>query len=206
MAIKAVFFDIGNVLLRFDACAVARTMARAAARNPAKLAEYLWTQGPSKFNDALERGEISSSELYRIFRDDFRFDGGLQEFRRLWCDHFTLEAGTAELLDRLRLSHRVYLLSNTNEMHYDFIHRHFDFPKQVHGAVLSYRVGARKPEREIFAAALALAGVPAGQAVFIDDLPRNVSAARKLGITALRYTGIAALRRELTGLGVLEAS
>jgi FMN phosphatase YigB (HAD superfamily) len=137
-----------------------------------------------------------------LSRDQLGYKGGFEDFRLLWCDHFTLEKPTAALLKKLTLSHKVYLLSNTNHMHYEFIRERFAFPHQVHGAVLSYRLGLRKPEPAMYLAALKRARVQAHQAVFIDDLAPNVEAARRLGIHALRYTGLDALRRDLAQLGL----
>ena len=60
----------------------------------------------------------------------------------------------------------------------------------------------RKPSPEIFNRALAAAGVTAGQAVFIDDLNRNVDAARSIGVRAIKYCGVNKLERELKRLNI----
>ena len=49
-----------------------------------------------------------------------------------------------------------------------------------------------------------MARVPARKALFIDDLPENVAAARKLGWNALRYKDPDRLKRELRRLGLLD--
>lgn len=199
--IKAVFFDIGNVLLKFDSAEVARKMAWAVRRHPLRVARYLWH---SRIGEAVERGQVRAREIYRLMRGELGYKGDYEDFRRLWCDHFTLERQTAALLKRLTRSHRVYLLSNTNHLHYEFIRERYAFPHQVHGAVLSYKLGLRKPEPGIYLAALRQARVRAPEAVFIDDLEVNVAAAARLGMRALRYTGPEALRSDLGRLGVLE--
>ena len=101
-------------------------------------------------------------------------------------------------------THRVYLLSNTNHIHYEFIKKHYTFPKRARGAVLSYKIGMRKPEARIYKKALKMAKATAETSLFIDDNYDNVKAARKVGITALLYKGGRNLKKELTALGVLK--
>ena len=199
--IKAVFFDIGNVLLRFDIPAILKEISAALGRHPIAVARSLLD---TKRISALERGEMSSDELYRIFREELGYRGSFPKFKTLWCDHFTLERRTAALLKKVSRWVPTYLLSNTHALHYDFIKTKYAFTKCVRGAALSHELGMRKPEPRIFKAALKMAGVRPSQAVFIDDLEPNVEAARKAGLQAIRYRGPEDLRRRLESLGVLD--
>jgi len=63
-----------------------------------------------------------------------------------------------------------------------------------------------KPDPAIFHLLLNRYGVQAERAVFIDDAPRNVAAAAKLGMHALQFRDAATLRAELVALGLLEAA
>jgi len=191
--IKAVFFDVGNVLLNFDIAAIVKDISAALGRRPIKIARILLD---TKRISALERGEMSSDELYRIFREELGYSGTFPRFRKLWCDHFSPERGAVALLKKVSRQVPTYLLSNTHALHYDFI-------KCVRGAALSHELGMRKPEPRIFKAALKMAGVRPAQAVFIDDLEPNVAAARRAGLQAIRYRGPEDLRRRLQALGVL---
>jgi len=198
--IKAVFFDIGNVLLHFDLAAIIKEIAAALGRPPREVARSLLD---TTRISALERGEISSKELYRIFREELGYSGTFPRFRKLWCDHFSLERSTAALLKKVSRRVPTYLLSNTHALHYDFIKARYAFTKCVRGAALSHELGMRKPEPRIFKAALKMAGVQPAQAVFIDDLEPNVAAARRAGLQSIRYRGPEDLRRRLQSLGVL---
>ena len=62
-----------------------------------------------------------------------------------------------------------------------------------------------KPDPAIYRHVLGAIGAPAGDCLFIDDAPKNVAAAAALGLQAHRFTGAAALRAELAGLGLLRA-
>ena len=194
-----IFFDIGNVLLKFDVLKAAAKVARALGRNPLTMLRYF---GSSSIVDEVERGKISPRQLWRLFREKLGYAGSFRQFERLWCGHFKLNRRSASLLKSLARRHRVYLLSNTNHLHYEHIRRRYAFPRHAHGAVLSYKVGLRKPEPAIYRAALKLAKVKPSQAVFIDDLKENVAAARKLGIRAILHSRGTDLRKELSLLGV----
>jgi putative hydrolase of the HAD superfamily len=61
-------------------------------------------------------------------------------------------------------------------------------------------VGTRKPEPEIYALTLERLGVPAGACAFVDDLERNVEAARDAGMHGIVYTDTAQAIAELEAL------
>lgn len=198
--IKVVFFDIGNVLLRFNAADVLKDVALQVGRHPLKVAKYLWH---SRIGEEIELGNVSGRELFRLFRSELGYRADYGAFKKLWCDHFKVHGDTVRLLRRIRRTHKVYLLSNTNALHYDFIKAHYAFARLVHGAVLSYKLGMRKPEARIYHAALKLARSRPEEAVFIDDLPENIEGARKVGMHGIVFKDVGDLRRKLGALGVL---
>ena len=196
-AIRAVFFDIGNVLLRFDVRKVVRALAAECGCSSWRIAAMVW-----KVADEVERGRMPAEEVFRRLQG-IGFRSGWPRFRRIWCDQFRLERAVAAMLTRIASERKVYLLSNTHALHYEWIVERYAFPRQVHGAVLSHEVRRRKPEPGIYRAALRLAGVRPAESVFIDDMKANVAAARALGMNAIRFRGAPELRREFQALGVL---
>lgn len=195
--VKAVFFDIGNVLLRFSARMVLRRFAWAVGRHPLKVADYLWN---SDLGERIELGRVGGPELYGMFRRELDYRGSYAQFRRLWCDHFTLDYGTHAILKRTARRVPTYLLSNTNALHIDFIRERYAFPRLVRGAILSHELGLRKPDYAIYRAALKLSKTKPEETVFVDDLAPNVEAARRLGMIAIRFRGAEDLRRRLREL------
>jgi putative hydrolase of the HAD superfamily len=71
--------------------------------------------------------------------------------------------------------------------------------------VSSARVGARKPEAQIFRAALARAGTPASRNLLVDDTPGYVAAARALGLCGHLFVDAAGLEAALLETGLLGA-
>jgi putative hydrolase of the HAD superfamily len=198
-AVKAVFFDIGNVLLRFSSRQVIARVACAVKRHPLKLARYLWS---SDIGERIERGEVDGEQLYAIFQKELGYKGTFAQFRMLWCDHFTLDRGSYALLKRTIKQVPTYLLSNTNALHIDFIKERYEFPGLVRGAILSHEVGLRKPDPAIYRKALALSGTSPEETVFVDDLKPNVDAAAKLGMIAIRFKDAESLRARFDALGL----
>lgn len=199
--IRAVFFDIGNVLLAYDVPAALKRFAWAVRSHPVRVARLIWSH---RLVESVERGKLPGRKLFETFRNELGYAGAYTEFKRLWCGPFKLNRKSSSLLTRTAARMPVYLLSNTNQLHYDFIRKNYSFPSRVTGAFLSYKLGLRKPEAAIYRAAARGAGVAAKNALFIDDLKVNVEGARKAGWNALHYKGGAALERDLKRLGVLD--
>ena len=199
MAIKAVFFDIGNVLLKFSQKRILRKVAWAVGRHPVKVARLIWK---GRLVDRIERGEIAGEDLHKLFVAELGYKGDYAKFKTLWCDHFTLDRGSFAVLKSVSARVPTYLLSNTNALHIEHIRARYAFPAIVRGAILSHELALRKPQREIYEAALKMSGTAPEETVFIDDLEENCEGARKAGLHAIRYRGAADLKKKLAALGV----
>ncbi|MEN1783894.1 MAG: HAD-IA family hydrolase, partial [Bacteroidota bacterium] len=84
-------------------------------------------------------------------------------------------------------THRLLLLSNTNEIHIDYVkkimgdkwHR---FQHSFEGFYLSYEMKKRKPDPEIFQEILQIHGIAPEETLFIDDTKENTDSAAQLGL------------------------
>ena len=87
-------------------------------------------------------------------------------------DIFTLNEPIVPLLDELRrLGVRLVLLSNTHPWHVDFVRRRFDVLDRFDELVLSYAVGAVKPEPAVFEATVKALRCSPSEAFYTDDIP-----------------------------------
>ena len=198
--VKAVFFDIGNVLVTFDLPGLLKDFAWGPGSSPWRVARMVWSR---QLIDDVERGKLSGPELLEVVQTQTGYEGDLEAFGRIWNGHFRLDAAVSTLFRRAAKRRPSYLLSNTNPMHWDHIRRRYAFAREAAGAVLSHDVGARKPERAIYDAAVRAAGCAAGECVFFDDLADNVAGAKAAGLRALRFKDAARLEKDLTSLGLL---
>jgi 2-haloacid dehalogenase len=114
--------------------------------------------------------------------------------------------GTVDLLAELRArTVPIYALSNWSAETFPAALKRFDFLHWFRGTLLSGDVRLLKPDPRIFKMFFETHGVDPAQAVYIDDLPANVDAARTLGMHAIRFTDPAALRSELVRVGLVPA-
>ena len=200
MAIKAAFFDIGNVLLRFSQKRILRKFAWAVGHHPLKVARHIWR---GDIIDRVERGKMTGADIHRLFIEELGYEGSYARFKTLWCDHFTLDRGSFGVLKTLSKIMPTYLLSNTNALHIEYIRENYAFPGVVTDAILSHELGLRKPQPEIYRAALKMSGTAPDETLFIDDLEANCEGARKVGLHAIRYRGSADLKNRLNQLGLI---
>jgi putative hydrolase of the HAD superfamily len=73
-----------------------------------------------------------------------------------------------------------------------------DLPSLFDAVVISYEVQLAKPEPEIYRVVLDQLGVPAFDALFVDDRAENIDAARELGLQTLHFTGDVHALRAMT--------
>ena len=77
---------------------------------------------------------------------------------------------------------------------------HLPFRKIIDGGVVSYEVGAVKPESEIYEKLLAKYDLDPSDCIFYDDIKNNVEAARAFGIESHLVASEEELLRELERL------
>ena len=204
--IKAVFFDLGKVLLQFDHNDIIRRLLGRTAPDAVRaegLFRFLFDSKKGLCN-RYDEGTISSRDFFLEIDSMFTLGMGYGEFVPLWNDIFTENTEVAVLMQRVRLAGRpVYLLSNVNELHWEFAKGRFPALSRMDGWVLSYEVKSKKPAPAIYRAALDMAGAGPGETVFIDDLEENTAAAVSCGIRGLTFRGAGTLEMELTELGLI---
>jgi FMN phosphatase YigB (HAD superfamily) len=150
-----------------------------------------------------DEGGISSRGFYEEINRRFPLGVDYEGFIPLWNDIFTEDSDVTEVMRQVRLLRPVYLLSNVNELHWEFVKARFPALGRMDGWVLSYEVRAKKPAREIYMAALEAAGAGKWESVFIDDIEENTRAARSCGIHGITFTGAARLKEDLKTLGLI---
>ena len=195
--IKAIIFDIGNVLLPFDFSVALQKLRQKSGVEPVG-------EAMEAVKLAYESGRIGRTEFLEKMRSALDYSGTEAEFVAAWEDIFTENVAMSDLVRELHGKYPLFLLSNTNDLHMDYVFRKFPAFALFKDAVFSHRVKGFKPGREIYEIALRQFGVKAEETVFIDDLQANVDAAQELGFHAIRYdyNRHDDLLRELSAMGV----
>jgi glucose-1-phosphatase len=197
---RAVFFDLGNVLVHFD---FRRGYAALEGLCPYGQDEIPLRLAPTGLFEQFESGQLEPGEFFERMRTVLALRVDYPGFCRIWNSIFTHALVPEALLAGLAARYRLVLLSNTNAIHFEFLQASYpDLLQHFHHLVLSYQVRAVKPRRAIYEAALARAGCPAGECFYTDDVPEYVAAARELGIDAVRFESAGQIARELRSRGI----
>ena len=198
--ITAITFDLGNVLVRVDHLRFCRRLAALTALSPQEVYAQVFE---SALEPGYDTGRISSREFYQRVTAHFGVALPYSRFCELWCDLFDPMEGMAELVRHLASSFPLFLLSNTNALHFDYIKERFGLILEPFRAfILSYRVGSRKPEPAIYQSLIRQAGRPPEEILFLDDKVSFVEGALNQGLTAWQFRSPQELRQELVRHGL----
>mgnify|MGYP001581892066 FL=1 len=155
-----------------------------------------------------ERNRISSEEFFKQACNEAGYRGTYEEFEEDFCKAFEFEFDREMFDFFLKLKVRCvgevefWILSNVNEIHYRYWRRHwpglFDNFWQV---FLSFELGERKPDPEIFKLVLGAGQKTPYQCVFVDDREENGVYPKQIGMGFIHYRGVAKLHEALKQLG-----
>jgi len=198
--IKTVIFDLGKVIIPFDFKrgyqALEQVCGYPAAEIPRRIAT---TDLVQRFESGLIDPKDFVEQLSRVLDLRINYD----QFCQIWSSIFLPDPLIPEsLLEGLSKRYRLLLLSNTNAIHFDMLEKSYPLLRHFHHMVLSFRVGAMKPEPAIFHEAIARAECRPDECFFTDDIPEYVAAAKREGIDAVQFESLAQIEQELLARGV----
>jgi epoxide hydrolase-like predicted phosphatase len=184
MSIRAVFFDLGGVIVRTEYQAPRQHLAERLGMEYDDLSRIVFDsetgyQASIGAITALQHWEAVMKRLKRpseemaLVRDEF-FAGDI-------VDHEILN-----FLRSLRGSYTTGLISNAWSDLRDYIVRE-KFDDAFDHIVISAEVGVAKPEAEIYQIALEQAGVRPNEAAFVDDFYVNIEGCEKVGMHGIHF-------------------
>jgi HAD superfamily hydrolase (TIGR01509 family) len=199
-------FDFGGVVFRWRPEVVLANELPDRVTSPALAAHWkqLFFQGYAGDWGAFDNGEIEVPEL--VSRIVTRTGLSPREVQAV-VDAIPLELepqpGTVALMRQLKADgHRLFYLSNMPVPYACELERRHEFLSWFDDGVFSGRVGMGKPGASVFELALARFGIQRHEALFIDDHPANVEAARSLGLPALWFISPERLASDLGAMGL----
>ena len=198
--IRVIISDLGRVLLNFDNDIFLRKMERYSSLTAEEMrgAAPMYLPVLREF----ESGRMTPADFYGKMSSILGAVVDQETFYAHYSDIFRLDSPVSSLIKSLRRKYRLILLSNTDRMRYGFITNSFPEIFFFDAYVLSFEVGAVKPEPAIYRAALDRAQAVPDECLFIDDLRKNVEAANRLGIQTVHFSGGTDLRAELESHGI----
>ena len=178
--IKNIIFDFGDVFINLDKSATAKALNQ--------LGIHSFTKEMIGWNEAYEKGELSTDNFIKNYQTVFP-NISKTDLLKAW-NSILLDFPKQRLhfLQELQQQdqYRLFLLSNTNALHIQWIIDHIDFyddfQKCFEQFYLSHEIHMRKPNTNIFEFVLNKNQLIAAETLFIDDTKENTDAAATLGI------------------------
>lgn len=195
MAIKNVVFDVGQVLLEWNPAAVIARLHPDPAEQAVIRREMFEHDDWHEF----DRGGLSYDRAVEHFAKST--GRSLDETRALI--HATRESlapipGTIRLVEDLaEAGVHLYLLSNMPASTFDYLVQRHAFFSHFKHLVISGQILLIKPDPAIYQHLVEKTGIVPDESVFIDDLPRNIAAARDCGFHGIQFRDPDSCRREL---------
>lgn len=182
--ITTLVFDLGGVIVDLDWDRCVNNFREIGVSEMDSLISTTLQKG---FILEYERGEISSDDFRAEVRKYTTDRVSDKEINHAWTSllvHAPEEK--LQLLLDLKKKYRIFMLSNTNELSFNFCKDSF-FSKNGHQiedyfdkCYLSYEMGMNKPDADIFEALLNDAGLKAEECLFLDDGIHNIKTASEL--------------------------
>jgi epoxide hydrolase-like predicted phosphatase len=198
--LRTIIFDLGRVLVPFD---FNRAYERMEAMTGLTRDEIVERIRAANLVRPFESGQLDPRDFVERLTGAIGVRMSYSEFGDLWSSIFLPETlipdrVVASLKDRYRL----LLLSNTNAIHFEMIEANYPILRHFDHFVLSYKVGAMKPDPKIYREALAHAEGEPGECFFTDDIAEYVEGARREGIDAVQFENCEQILGELRARGV----
>ena len=200
MSIRAVFFDLGGVLVRTTQPEARTRLAQSLGLSYADIEKIVF-ENESSLQASM--GAISEDRHWQNVTKSLNLPE--TELERIRNEFFAGDQVDLELLKfilSLRPTIKTGLISNAWSGLRPWITNQ-GFADAFDNMVISAEVGWVKPDARIYQAALQNLKVLPGEAIFLDDMLRNVEGARKIGMYAIQFLqpdlAIAELKALLVG-------
>ena len=190
--IKNIIFDLGGVLVGLDSARCINAFRQIGCDDVAVYVEQHRTE--DLFLD-IELGRATTQDFCQEVRTMSHCDVADEQI--VWAWNQLLTSVAAEKKARLKAlasRYRLFLLSNTNEMHWqkcrdELLASHEGSGEEYFERVfLSFEMHKKKPDADIFRQTLRDAGITAAETLFIDDSADNCRTAASLGLTVMHET------------------
>lgn len=145
-----------------------------------------------------EIGRISEEDFFETLRNLVEAPLSIRHLKEAWnAMLLQIPPQRFEMLSRLKEKYNVYLLSNTNKTHLDWVDGYLktvygfsieDFDERFfHKSYYSHLINLRKPNDNIYEYVLQDVGIKAGNTLFIDDNAHNIEGAKRVGLQTILH-------------------
>jgi HAD superfamily hydrolase (TIGR01509 family) len=180
-----ILLDIGHVLVDVDFMPFCRAVSREGDQGAAAI-RARYCQGELK--DRHDCGWIGPREyLGMIAADPLTLDLPLDRLRLAWQNIFTPTPGSVEAVEALRRHHELWIMSDTDPLHFAFLLDRFPVLRNMDRYFLSYEHGWLKRSPQAFRHVLDSSGLDASELLLLDDREVNIRSCAKAGIESILF-------------------
>lgn len=189
--IKNIIFDYGNVIFEIDFKKAQNALAQLGIPN---IESFFGHKGHDELFSKLETGSITPAEFRTGIRKAASNDSlSDEQIDAAWNSIFVgIPKTVHETLLAAKVKYRTFLLSNTNEIHYNYFTNYLKKEYQIDDndhlfekAYYSQLMLMRKPNVEIFQKVIEENNLVPEETLFIDDSPQHLEGAKKAGLNVL---------------------
>ena len=199
--IKALVFDLGNVLIYFDWKIAEKRLNEIEDGFGTRTTKFL-KENNSIIKD-LEKGKLSEEDFLETIKSNLNSAIDKITIAKIFSEIFWENVELTKLLPDLRKNYNLFLLSNTNIIHRKFGWDHYNFLKNFDKLFLSYEIGHVKPEEEIYKFVINEIKLNPAEVLYIDDIEEYVIAAKNLGWNAVQFKSNEKLIEDLKNFNVI---
>jgi len=200
--IKAIIFDLGNVLIDFDHMIAAQRLSKFTDKTGKEIFDLFFD---SELTGLFEEGKISPLDFFLKVKETLNLKMGFAEFVPIWNEIFFCTRKNLDvysLARNLKKTYKLALLSNINTLHFEYIKKTFPLLDAFHNVIASFQLGLRKPQRRIYQKTLDILHVLPEEVFYVDDREELVESAKELKIRAHVFTGLEKLKKDLLDAGI----
>lgn len=192
--IKNIIFDYGNVIFEIDFKRAQKALIQLGIEN---IEDFFAHKNHHKIFNDFETGAISPAEFrVGIRQESSNKDITDEQIDAAWNSLLIgVPENVHEVLLKVKEKYRTFLLSNNNEIHYnwivDYLKKEFDMLDNsglFEKAYYSQQMLLRKPHVEIFEKVLKENNLIPEETLFIDDSPQHLVGAKAAGMQTLLMT------------------
>jgi epoxide hydrolase-like predicted phosphatase len=189
MSVKAIIFDFGGVLyFQPNTGWIRRWQVLLGLKDDPVISAMLAAPEDSEFGMAIIVGQVPESEVWEMMARRWRIRPALlRRLQRSLMSHKRWNTELANFLEGLRPRFKTAVLSNAGTDARQTFIQIYGIDRLVDEIIISAEERIAKPAERIYQIALERLGVRPEEAVFLDDMPRNVEAARHLGLNAILF-------------------
>lgn len=185
---RNIIFDFGGVLYKIDPRLTLISLAELSGNDSLGRSDPFASFDKEVIHN-FERGKKGAPEFRDFLRHALEFEADDETIDRAWNETLLgVRPEAEEIVGRLSRNYNVFLLSNTNEIHYSrFAPECENLFDKFQKLYFSFLIGRRKPDVETYEYIIEELGINPGETLFIDDTKENIDSAAKAGLGTIYF-------------------